>query len=363
QIAGQDFTFLLPVRYKTTDPVKGELYQPLVVIPPVTAGELASYYLKNKKDNQVDVLLIAHGNATAEGQTGSTTSLTSQDTLSFALDYHLARGSELSFRFPVSSLQNRYYRVELAGHQTARILRTIGYEHIPTIHYFRQAVTRIQQLDLKTYGHRIGYIVGAGDKVPAALDQMGFEVTLLGDKELSRGNLQQYDAIIAGVRAYNTNEWLNAHFEQLMAYIRDGGNLIVQYNTSSQIGPVRAKIGPYPFDITRTRVTDETAAVGFLQPEHPVLNFPNRITREDFTGWVQERSIYHASHWDAHFQTILTMHDPGEAPDDGSLIIAPYGRGFFTYTGLVFYRELPAGVPGAYRLMANLIALNRKKAF
>jgi hypothetical protein len=139
--------------------------------------------------------------------------------------------------------------------------------------------------------------------------------------------------------------------------------LIVQYNTSSQIGPVRAKIGPYNFDITRTRVTDENAVVTVLKPDHPVLNFPNKINSDDFKGWIQERSIYHAANWDPHFETIFSMHDKGEAPDEGSLIIAKYGKGYFTYTGLVFYRELPAGVPGAYRLMANLIALNKKKAF
>jgi hypothetical protein len=137
----------------------------------------------------------------------------------------------------------------------------------------------------------------------------------------------------------------------------------VQYNTSSQIGPLKAKIAPYSFDITRNRVTDERAAVTFLQPQHAVLHFPNKISQDDFKGWVQERSIYHGASTDTAFQKILGMHDPGETSDDGSLMIAKYGKGYFTYTGLVFFRELPAGVPGAYRLMANLIALNNKKAF
>jgi hypothetical protein len=218
-------------------------------------------------------------------------------------------------------------------------------------------------IDLKTSGKKVGYIVGAGDKVPEALEQMGYEVTLLNDKELSRNHLQQFDAILTGVRAYNTDEWLNRHFEKLMKYVEGGGNLIVQYNTSSNAGPVRAKIGPYAFEISRNRITDENAAVHFLLPDHPVLNFPNKIREADFTGWVQERSIYHAAKLDSNYQSILRMNDPGDAPDDGSLVIAKYGKGYFTYTGLVFFRELPAGVPGAYRLMANLIALNRKKEF
>jgi hypothetical protein len=149
-----------------------------------------------------------------------------------------------------------------------------------------------------------------------------------------------------------------------MKYVNEGGNLIVQYNTSSNIGPIKAKMGPYNFDIARTRVTDENAEVKFLKPGHSVLHFPNEITQTDFNGWVQERSIYHATNFDKdNFETIFSMHDPGENDDDGSLIISKYGKGTFVYTGLVFFRELPAGVPGAYRLMANLIALNKQKAF
>jgi hypothetical protein len=148
-----------------------------------------------------------------------------------------------------------------------------------------------------------------------------------------------------------------------MNYVKNGGNLIVQYNTSNQIGPVKAKIGPYDFAISRTRVTDENATVNFLKREHPALNFPNKLTGDDFRGWVQERSIYHAGERDKAFESILSMNDAGEKSDDGSLIIAKYGKGFFTYTGLVFFRQLPAGVPGAYRLLANLIALNNKKTF
>jgi hypothetical protein len=192
---------------------------------------------------------------------------------------------------------------------------------------------------------------------------MGYEVTLLTDKELARNNLYQFDAIITGVRAYNTNEWMNRYYDKLMKYVEDGGNLIVQYNTSTNIGPVRAKIAPYNFNISRTRITDENAPVLFLKPSHAVLNFPNKISQDDFKGWIQERSIYHGVDTTNKFEAILGMNDPGEKQDNGSLLIAKYGKGYFTYTGLVFFRELPAGVPGAYRLMANLIALNNKKTF
>jgi len=217
-----------------------------------------------------------------------------------------------------------------------------------------------RKLDLKIVGKKIGYITGAGDKVPQALELMGYQVTILDEKELEKNNLSQFDAIITGVRTYNTHDWMNTYYDKLMKYVNDGGNLIVQYNTSNQIGPVRAKIGPYNFDITRNRVTDENAKVILLKPASPVFNFPNKITEKDFDGWIQERSIYHASDPSGKYEKLLGMSDPGEKSDDGSLIVTKYGKGWFTYTGLVFFRELPAGVPGAYRLFANLIALNQK---
>jgi hypothetical protein len=190
---------------------------------------------------------------------------------------------------------------------------------------------------------------------------MGYEVTLLTEKELARNNLQQYDVIMTGVRAFNTNDWMPKYYDKLMKYIENGGNYIVQYSQTNNLRG--GKMGPYNFSVVNKRITDENAAVTFLKPEHPVLNFPNRITQDDFKGWVQERSTYHADRLDTNFQTILRMNDPDERPDDGALVIAKYGKGYFTYTGLVFFRELPAGVPGAYRLLANIIALNRKKEF
>jgi hypothetical protein len=276
----------------------------------------------------------------------------------------------LPVSYKISASKNNQYKFWISkDSNTSKLyyfkdMNQVRYEHIPNITYFSETSVKNVKLDIKTYNKRIGYIVGAGDKVPEALEQMGFEVLLLTDKELSRNNLAQYDAILTGVRAYNTNEWMNKHFDKLMKYVNDGGNLIVQYNTSSNIGPVRAKMGPYNFGIARTRITDENSPVTFLKPGHPVLNFPNTITPDDFKGWIQERSIYHATAWDStKFETILALNDPGEKADEGSLIIARHGKGYFSYTGLAFFRQLPAGVPGAYRLLANLIALNRKKGF
>jgi hypothetical protein len=258
------------------------------------------------------------------------------------------------------SMSVNYYRDTKTNANLYDVVQ-IKHEHIPIINYFRQATHSHKNFAYTIAGKNIGYIVGAGDKVPEALQQMGYAVTLLSEKEVAGMDLAQFDAIISGVRAYNTAEWLNGQYSKLMKYVEDGGNLIVQYNTSSQIGPVRANIGPYNFGISRTRITDENAAVTFLKPEHPVLNFPNKLTADDFKGWIQERSIYHADNWSDKYEPLLSMADPGEAPQNGSLIVAKHGKGFFTYTGLVFFRELPAGVPGAYRLLANLIALNKLK--
>jgi hypothetical protein len=239
--------------------------------------------------------------------------------------------------------------------------RTIQYDHIPVIYYFKKDAVKLVNADLKIAGRKIGYIEGAGDKVPAALALMGYDVTLIKDADLTSAYLKGFDAIITGIRAYNVNVQLTEKKEVLNEYVRNGGNLIVQYNTNSNAGPMRASIGPYPFEIGRNRVTDENAPVKFLLPNHPVFNFPNKITIHDFDNWIQERAIYFAEQLDKSFVTPLSMKDPDEDEQRGSLIIADYGKGKFVYTGIVFFRELPAGVPGAYRLLANIIALNQSK--
>ncbi|MER3498467.1 MAG: PIG-L family deacetylase [Chitinophagaceae bacterium] len=371
-IEGQDFYLRKPVKYKFTDPVKGELYEPLVVVPPVLLSPDEN--LKISKDNneftgEIDITAKKSGWVTTISDVGrenpdnpivqiAPNQLVFEDkNKTIPVSYSIKAGRDNQYYFAVNA-GNGGKDVFFAG------MKEIRYDHIPFINYFFPATVVNKKIDLKIYGKKIGYIVGAGDKVPEALEQMGYEVTLLGDKELLRNNLKQFDAIITGVRSHNTNDWLNKHYDKLMNYVKEGGNYIVQYNTSNSIGPVRAKIGPFNFDISRTRVTDEKAPVKILSPEHSVLHFPNEITEKDFEGWIQERSIYHAANFDRkNFETVFAMNDPGENADDGSLIISRYGKGTFVYTGLVFFRELPAGVPGAYRLLANIIALNRQKPF
>ncbi len=363
-IEGQDFSFDKAVKYKFTDPVKGELYQPLVVVPPVTFEDFSPVYFK--KRGSVDLTLKAYKNSKLPALQVNTKGFNLKlDTLPYFISgLDIKKGELVTASISDSALYEKVYKMYLAGaNNSGNILETINYDHIPFINYYKEAVLSVKKLDVKTYNKKIGYIIGAGDKVPEALEQMGYEVTLLTDKELSRNNLERFDAIITGVRTYNTNEKMSRYYDKLMKYVNDGGNLIVQYNTNNFISTVASKIGPYPFAINRTRVTDENAPVTFLKSEHPVLNFPNKITQNDFKGWIQERSVYHAANWDKNFETIFSMNDAGEKADEGSLIIAKYGKGYFTYTGLVFFRELPAGVPGAYRLLANIIALNKKKGF
>ena len=372
KIFGELFNFSRPVTYKFTDPVRGELYEPLVVLPPVLVSPDEKYKISKGNNNFEGVLNLT---GKKKGFKTFLDGVGKDEVDQVKVEYtpDKVEFAEKNKTIPVSysiqaNMDNDYYFAVDANTGRKDVyylgMKEIKYDHVPYINYFTIATVKNKKLDIKTYNKKIGYIVGAGDKVPEALEQMGYEVTLLSNKELSKNNLNQFDAIITGVRAYNTHDWMNNYYDKLMKYVNDGGNLIVQYNTSNQIGPVRAKISPYNFDISRTRITDENAAVTFLRSEHPVMNFPNKITQDDFKGWIQERSIYHAAGYDTtKFQTIFSMNDPGENPDAGSLVIAKYGKGWFTYTGLVFFRELPAGVPGAYRLLANIIALNKKKAF
>ncbi|MFI5131169.1 MAG: PIG-L family deacetylase [Chitinophagales bacterium] len=376
-IEGQEFNFSKQAKYKFTDPVKGEVYWPLSIIPPyslkinpeldILAGNpkvrYEMFFTSYKKNNlinsyrspglkEIDSFVLQKNEVRAvpfseQLDYGSSADLKNSNKV---LPFTLAISDEYTFK-------NKPTKQDLFE------INSIRYDHIPLIVYFKNSKVSVKNFDLKTYNKKIGYIVGAGDKLPEALEQMGYEVTMLTDKELSRNNLQQFDAIITGVRAYNTNDWMSKYYDKLMKYVNDGGNFIVQYN-NTQFRGGQPRIGPYKFTIANRRITDENAPVTLLKPEHPVFNFPNKITQDDFKGWVQERSIYHATAWDStKLETVMAMTDPGEKPEEGSLIIGKYGKGVFVYTGLVFFRELPAGVPGAYRLLANIIALNKKKAF
>jgi LmbE family N-acetylglucosaminyl deacetylase len=375
-VGGQEIVYTRPLQYKYTDPVKGEVYEPLTVIPPVTAqfdpalvlftdGEQKGFRVE-AESHVAGSGLPAMGLTPTPGLTVGTP-VASAGGASWTAKPAGGTGVGASGAATVGGGATGGGKTVTADllldhKDTALQLRTIAYDHIPRIDFFRPAVEKFVLADVKTAGHRIGYIEGAGDRVPAALEEMGYEVVLLKEKDLTPAFLKSFDAIIAGVRAYDVHPYLKTRHAILMDYVKDGGNLIVQYNRDN-LGQPTQNIGPYPLAVSNIRVTDENAQVRFLQPAHPVLNYPNKIGDQDFQDWIQERGIYFAGQTDPAYESVLSMNDPGESEQKGSLVIARYGKGIFVYTGLVFFRELPAGVPGAYRLMANIIALNQKKGF
>ncbi len=245
---------------------------------------------------------------------------------------------------------------ELGGKHYQNDREVISYSHIPLQLLQPLAKVKAVSLDLVTRGKTIGYLPGAGDSIPQNLQEMGYNVVTLDDADLTPEKLKGYDAVVIGVRAYNVRPHLAEALPGLFSYVENGGTVVAQYNRPDNR---TSKIAPYDLHVSNDRVTDETATMAFLAPDHPVLNTPNKITQADFTGWVQERGTYFPDRWDDHFTPIFACNDPGEQPLKGSLLVAQYGKGYFVYTGIVFFRELPAGVPGAYRLFANLVSLGK----
>lgn len=362
-IGDQDFTLSRPLQYKYTDPVKGEIYQPLVIAPPIVADLSNQVYIfTDTKPQSVPVKLRAmadntQGTVRLQLPAGFTAANNSQ---SFNLKQ---KGDETELRFeikPVKGVAENHadtFTVVMTtnGKEYTQSLQQIRYDHIPLITLFPPAEARLVSVNLKHNGNRLGYISGAGDMVAASLRQVGYDVTEVGEKDIMSGNLRQYDAIITGVRAYNVNARMKYWQPKLMEYVKNGGKLIIQYNVNGPL--VTTDLGPYPFGLSRDRVTDENAPVQFTDPKDPVLHYPNEITTTDFNGWVQERGLYYTVDADKAYDRPFRMNDKGEAPLDGSTLVAHYGKGCYVYTGLSFFRQLPAGVPGAYRLFVNLISV------
>jgi LmbE family N-acetylglucosaminyl deacetylase len=251
---------------------------------------------------------------------------------------------------------------QIGGKRYANSRQEIRYDHIPLQLLQPPARTRAASFDLATRGHKIGYLPGAGDSIVECLEQMGYAVKTLGAEDLTAEKLQILDALVIGVRAFNERTDLAPNMSAILSYVENGGTVIAQYNRPNNLRTTT--LAPYPLSIQgpapQLRVTDEKSPVTFLAPDHPALTTPNKITAADFENWIQERGAYFPSTWDeTHFESILAMNDPGEAPLKSSVLIAKYGKGYYVYTGLAFFRQLPAGVPGAYRLFANLISLGK----
>jgi len=358
RISDQEISYQRPAVFKYTDQVRGEVYQPLIVAPAVTASIAdKAYVFSGNTAKTIQVLLKSFRDKT-EGslspQVPSGWKIEPQ-----RIEFNLPKkGEEKTVQFTISpggqaESGKLTLSIQSGGQTYNRAHRIINYDHIPIQNLFPLAEAKIERVELKTGGKKIGYIAGAGDLIPESLQQIGYQVSTLSESEIMNTDLSQYDAIITGVRAYNVNERLAIMQPKLMDYVSNGGTLLIQYNVNNPL--LVQNIGPYPFKITRDRVTDENTSVRFLEKDHPVLNYPNKITAKDFEGWIQERGLYFLSDTDPKYSRILSMNDPGETPKDGSLLVADYGKGRFVYTSLVFFRELPAGIPGAYRLFVNLI--------
>ncbi len=366
-IFGEDFSIKRPVQYRIIDPVKGDLYEPVAVLPKVELSFTKDNFISI---NNFPVIVKAKIKSNVQNHAASFDGAIQYSknwkANSDNSNLNISQDKEKDFIENFTSISTKTntseeIKIKTFDNKFDSYTKKIAYDHIPTITYFPKAKANLVKLDIKIIGKKIGYIIGAGDKVPEALEAMGYDVETLSEADLSYDKLKQFDAIITGIRAYNLYEYLSNKNDVLMRYVENGGNMIVQYLKSNVVGTKRVKVGPYPFQIDAgTRVTEEDAKVNFLLPDHPVLNYPNKITDKDFEGWVQERSTYQAVQIDPHFEIPLGMNDKNEKQSNGSLAIAKYGKGNFIYASLVFFRELPAGVPGAYRLMANLIALGKK---
>jgi hypothetical protein len=364
-IGGQIIEYRRPVVYRWVDRVRGELTRSLVVAPVVSvAFAESSQVFASKDDRKVEVELTSNqapvsGNLRIEIPDGWSVQPAAEhfDIRSLGQQVVLAFTVEPPVR---DAIVEARAVARINGREISSGSTTIEYDHIPPQTLSPDALARVIRVDARMLARNVGYVMGAGDDVPEALRQLGCEVTLLTAEDLARGDLQRFDAIVTGVRAYNVRADLRANRQRLLDYAEGGGALIVQYNVTSRGGEdLLEGIGPYPITFDRGRVSVEEAPMRFLKPDHTVLSEPNRITEEDFAGWIQERGLYFASEWDDRYEPLWSANDPGEEPLSGGTLYTRYGKGVFIFTGLSFFRELPAGVPGAYRIFANFLSAAR----
>ncbi len=355
----QTLIYTVPAVYRWVDAVRGEQVRNVDVVPPVTANLDENVYLfPDARPKSVTIKLRDFAGA-AEGKVSlavPTGWRVSPESVPLSLK---KKGDEADATFVVTpNGQGAGLRavVDLGSQKLSYQLTTIDHPHIPAQRLFSDAGAKLVRIDLKRRGQRIGYIMGSGDDIPDFLRQSGFDVTLLTDADLTSANFGRFDAIVAGVRAYNTRPAMRTAHAKLLAWVQSGGTYVVQYNSLSPQPLLVDPPGPYPFKVSSDRVTVEEAPVKMLDPAHPLLTVPNKITAEDFNGWVQERGLYFAREWDPKFQTVLESHDPGEAEHPGGELYTRYGKGVFIYTSYAWFRQLPAGVPGAFKMFVNLVS-------
>jgi len=354
--------FLKEVIYKYNDPVKGEVYKPFEILPEVSATFKEKVYVFADGTPQIVSVKVKSNRANLIGKL----------TLCVPENWYVApvthqfnlaqKGEEQSFNFEVtpSSTQSEGLIspiIEIGDKSYTNELIEIDYNHIPFQSIIMPSEAKVVRLSIQKKGQLIGYIQGAGDVIPTSLRQIGYTVVELNEKDITPEKLENFDAVILGIRAYNTSDRAKFYQKYLHSYVNNGGTMIVQYNTNHRLKV--KEVAPYPLKLSRDRVTDENSKVVITNTNHELLNYPNKITEKDFDGWVQERGLYFPNEWDENFDAVLSMNDKNETAKSGSLLVAKYGEGNFIYTGLSFFRELPAGVPGAYRLFANMLSIGK----
>ncbi|MDT0644481.1 PIG-L family deacetylase [Zunongwangia sp. F363] len=359
---GVTIPFSKEVVYKYNDNVYGETYRSFEIVPPVSvAFDEQVMIFDNAEKRQISVKLTS-GKDDVAGELS----------LASAKDWKIEpasanfsipkKGGTAIINFSITPPADESEAVivpqaSINSNTFSKEVVHIDYEHIPYQTLILPSKLKVAKLNIKTRGQNIAYIEGAGDVVPESLEQIGYKITKIGPAQISAALLENFDAVVMGIRAYNVQEELAYKQNILLDYVEYGGTLIVQYNTNR--GLVTGNIAPYNLQLSRDRVTDEFAEVRFLAPEHPLLNSPNKITKADFKNWVQERGLYFPDSWSDEFTPVLSMNDQGEQPKDGSLLVANYGEGYYIYTGISFFRQFPAGVPGAFKLFANMISIGK----
>ncbi len=361
-IENTTISYKKPVVFKLNDPVKGEVYKPFEIIPEAAIKLSDKVFIFNTNDTKLIPVTIKAG----KNQLKGAVSLNAPENWKVSPRQHeieiTNKGQEQVVVFtvlPPLTNSEGYISPEIkVGTKIyTKELIEMDYDHIPYQTVLLPSESKVVKLNIEKRGANIAYIEGAGDVVPESLGQIGYSVTVMAPESISAENLKGFDAVVIGIRAYNTVDVLKFKQDILFDFVKNGGNMIVQYNTSHRLKV--DQLAPYDLKLSRDRVTDEFAEVTFLEKNHPVLNTPNKITSKDFEGWTQERGLYFPDEWAKEFTPILSMHDKDETPKTGSLLVAPYGKGYYIYTGLSFFREFPEGVSGAYKLFANLLSIGK----
>ena len=361
---GTEIAFEKPVVHRFSRPEKGELYEPFAVLPEATSKiDEKVLIFADEKTKAIHVKIKAgkdnvNGNVALGHPTGWTVT---PSNIPFSI---VQKGQEQMVTFmvtpPNTESEGEISPIITIGNNTyGKELVEINYDHIPRQSILLPSKAKVVRMDIRKSGKHIGYIMGAGDMVPESLEQIGYQVHIIDPDKIEKGSLDKYDAVVVGIRAYNVVESLKFKQPILFDYVKNGGNMIVQYNTAGRWAAQFENIAPYDLILSSERVTDENSKVGIVSPQNSLVNFPNTISEKDFEGWIQERGLYFPTRWSQEFTPVLSMGDEGEPQSKGSLLVAPYGKGHYIYTGLSFFRELPAGVSGAYKLFANMLSVGK----